>query len=1118
MRRLIHFALPVVLVSCLLSCGRKEDALFNRMDASATGIGFTNRLRETEEQNILTYEYFYNGGGVAAGDFNNDGLVDLYFTGNQVENKLYLNKGGFKFEDITAKAGVAGRKDSWKTGVSLADVNADGWLDIYVCYSGNLPLELRKNQLFINSGIKTSLPAGKGAGGAVVFTEQAETYGLADAGYSTQAAFFDYDLDGDLDCFLVNHNLKDYERNPDASAMRTKRDEYAGDKLFRNDSGKFTEVTQAVGIKSNPLGFGLGLAVADVNADGLPDIYVGNDYVEDDYLYMNQGDGTFRDGLREMLGHTSRFTMGVDIADVNNDARPDIFTLDMLPEDNTRQKLLAFPDNWNNYQSMLANGFWHQNMRNMLHINNGAGGNFSEIGQLAGVSNTDWSWAALFADFDNDGWKDLFVTNGEIKDFTNSDFIRYTADEQMKAAAGQPHESLLEQIRKMPSSPTHNYIFKNNGNLTFTDKTTHWGFGKPTVANGAVYTDLDNDGDLDIVTNNNNEVAGIYKNNTSENSISGKPQTSFLKIRLKGPASNPWGVQAKVFVEYGGLRQYQEFSPVRGFQSSIVDGLHFGLGKGAHPAKVRVVWPDGKTQTLGKVKINRMLALDYGNASVPSAENVSVSPLFTADPNTLRFTHKENYTSDFARQILLPYQYSYAGARMATGDVNGDGLDDVYLGGARNQPGSIFLQRKNSILLEAQTPAFDADSVYEDKDAVFFDADGDKDLDLYVVSGDYSQPKNSVSQQDRLYQNDGKGTFTRNKTALPGEFFNSSCVKSLDVDHDGDVDLFVGGTVVPGEFPRSEPSLFLVNNGKGKFSTGHSLSLGLVSDAVVVENGRNGSPQLIVLGEWMHPKAVSFQTPKPAIADLPVRDANATSRLLNGWWNRIAAGDLDGDGDQDLVLGNLGGNCQMKPSGTEPMRIAASDFDGNGTLDPVLSYYIANRQHPAVSRDELLEQIVSLRRQYIDYQSFATATMEDLFPGNALKNALSFRIDFAETCVLENTPAGFVLHSLPLPAQYAPVYAIAIHDFDGDGKKDLLLCGNQSQYHLRIGRMDANHGFLFRNKGGLRFEYVPQNLSGLHLDGDVKDIQAVNARTWLFSVNNGPVQVYRTNKPASRIP
>ena len=1098
MRRLTCLAIFFL----LLSCSRKEELLFKRMDASATGITFANRLHETEELNILTYEYFYNGGGVAAGDFNNDNLVDLYFTGNQVENKLYLNQGRFKFEDITAKTGVAGRKDSWKTGVSLVDINADGWLDIYVCYSGNLPLELRENQLFINNRNLT-------------FTEQAKAYGLADAGYSTQAAFLDYDLDGDLDCFLVNHNLKDYERNPDASAMRTKRDEYAGDKLFRNDNGRFKEVTQTAGIKSNPLGFGLGLAVADVNVDGLPDIYVGNDYVEDDYLYVNQGNGTFKDTLREMLSHTSRFTMGVDIADVNNDARPDIFTLDMLPEDNTRQKLLAFPDNWNNYQSMLANGFHHQNMRNMLHINNGVVG-FSEIGQLAGVSNTDWSWAALFADFDNDGWKDLFVTNGEIKDFTSSDFIKYTADEQMKAAAGQPHESLLEQIRKMPSSPTHNYIFKNNGNLTFTDKTTDWGFGKPTVANGAVYVDLDNDGDLDLVTNNNNEAAGIYKNNILENSISGKPQTSFLKIRLKGPASNPFGVQAKVFVECGGLRQYREFSPVRGFQSSIVDALHFGLGKGVHPAKIRVVWSDGKTQTVDNVKTNRMLVLDYRNASLPPAENISARSIFQADPDTPGFAHKENYTNDFTRQILLPYQYSYTGARMATGDVNADGLIDLYVGGARNQPGKIFLQRQNSIFPEVRTPAFQVDSVYEDKDAVFFDADGDKDLDLYVVSGDYSQPKNSVFQQDRLYENNGKGSFTRDKAALPDEFLNGSCVKPFDVDRDGDLDLFVGGTVVPGEFPRSEPSLFLINNGEGKFSTGHSLALGLVSDAVVLD--RNGSPNLVVVGEWMPPKIVSFQNAKPAIADLPVRDAGGRFRTLNGWWNRIAAGDLDGDGDQDLVLGNLGGNCQMKPSETEPIRIAAADFDGNGTLDPVLSYYMAHQQHPAVSRDELLEQIVSLRRQYTDYQSFATATMEDLFPGNALKNATTYRIDFTETCILENAPAGFVLHSLPLPAQYAPVYAIAIHDFDGDGKKDLLLCGNQSQYHLRIGRMDANHGFLFRNKGGFHFEYVPQNISGLHLDGDVKDISAVNADMWIFSVNNGPVQAYRINKPTAIVP
>ncbi|MDJ1473201.1 VCBS repeat-containing protein [Xanthocytophaga flava] len=1113
----LHYIFVLLCVSFLACQKQKKSALFIQQNSQHTGITFANQLTETEALNILNYEYFYNGGGVAAGDFNNDGNIDLYFTGNMVDNILYLNTGNLQFKDITQAAGVTGRKGGWKTGVSLVDINSDGWLDIYVCYSGNLGLEQRRNQLFVNNGNLT-------------FTEKAQEYGLDDSGYTTQAAFLDYDLDGDLDCFILNHNLRSYERNPDASVMRNKRDDYAGDKLFKNENGKFTEVTTEAGIKSNPLGFGLGLAISDVNKDGRPDIYVGNDYVEDDYLYINQGDGTFKDMLQETLDHTSRFTMGVDIADINNDSRPDIFTLDMLPEDNLRQKLLAFPDNWNNYQSMLANGFWHQNMRNMLHLNqtvnissyNSVGKvSYSEIGQSAGISNTDWSWAALFADFDNDGWKDLFVTNGEVKDFTNSDFIKYTADEEMKASAGQPHESLMEQIHKMPSSPTHSYIFRNNANLTFTDESVKWGFEKPTIANGAVYVDLDNDGDLDIVTNNNNEQARIYKNtsrdiNEENSSDANQPnkqaESSFLKIKIKGPKQNPFGVHTKVYVTSDSLTQYQEVSPVKGFQSSMFDVLHFGLGTNHNPVKIHVEWPDGKWKDSTITVVNKTIEISYDLYAFQRIVHTSIdNSLFQETPDILHYTHKENYANDFARQILLPYQYSYSGARIAKGDINKDGLMDLYLGGARNQVGKIFLQQKSGLFSEIRTDAFVQDSIYEDKDAVFFDADGDKDLDLYVVSGDFSQRKNTMMQQDRLYINDGTCHFLQSKTALPAETANGSCVKVLDIDNDKDLDLFIGGTATPNEFPAADASFILLNNGKGSFTSvplSH-FKLGLVSDAFVMDMNKDGFSEIIIVGEWMSPKVLSFKNGQATVQDLQIRDARSEQQWLNGWWNRIAGDDLDGDGDLDLVLGNLGNNCQMKPSVTYPMRMYAGDFDKNGIIDPVVSYYIQQKQYPAISRDELLEQIVSLRRKYTNYQSYAEATLEDVFSEGELNNAMTYRIDFTESCVLENTPHGFVLHSLPSQAQYAPVYAIAIEDINKDGKKDLLLSGNNSYYHLRIGKMDANHGFVFLNKGNFQFDYVSQSLSGLNVKGDVKDVQVINNSTWIFFVNNAPVQVYQ---------
>jgi enediyne biosynthesis protein E4 len=1083
------YIILIILSYSLFSC-KKSQTLFVKTDPSVTGITFANTLKESEEENILNYEYFYNGGGVAVGDVNNDGKIDVFFTGNQVANKLYLNVGDedspLKFEDISTKAGIEGRKGAWKTGVTMVDVNADGWLDIYVCYSGKKEDSLRKNQLFINNhNLNDSSPR---------FTEKAKEYGLDDSGYSTQAAFFDYDMDGDLDCFLINHNLKNYQRK-EAAVMRAQRDYNAGDKLFRNDNQKFTEVTVEAGIKSNALGFGLGLVISDVNNDGYPDIYVGNDYVEDDYLYINQKNGTYRDELRERIDHTSNFSMGVDIADINNDQLPDIFSLDMLPEDNARQKSLLFPDNWNVYQSQLNNGFWHQNMRNMLQVNanpKGAG-YFSEIGHLANVATTDWSWGTIMADFDLDGYKDIFVSNGILKDFTNSDFVKFQED----LTANGVQMPVSEVIKKMESSQTKNYIFRNKHNLTFSNEQVAWGFDEPTISNGTICADLDNDGDLDLITNNNNATACIYQNTTQEES-----PVNYLKIKLKGSRMNPFGIGAKVFVQTDSLQQSQEFSPVRGFESSSHDALLFGVGE-TKRLNVTIQWADQRTQTLTDIKPNQILTLDYAKAEEPKNQPVSqILPLLVETSNGIDFIHKEDNKNDFDHQILLPYHPSYQGSKMAVGDVNGDGLEDVYIGGAKDQSGVLFLQKNDGKFIVKTNPDFVKDSPAEDRDAVFVDVDKDGDLDLYVVSGNYSERLKGEWQADRLYLNDGKGNFKKDLSALPTENINGSCIKALDIDNDGDQDLAIGGSVLPNSYPYCEDSYFLINNGKGKFSMKLLGRLGLVTSMAVADLNKDKQPDLVVVGEWMQPTILLNQK-----GNFTADASEMIPPNMYGWWNSVVANDLDGDGDVDLVMGNLGLNSIVKANSTEPATLNYGDFDGNNTIDPYLSYYIQGKSYPAIGRDEALEQVTSLRRTFIDYKSYNNVSVEDLFTKEIVDKNKILKAENFETCLLENTGKGFIIRQLPIQSQYAPVCAIAIEDIDKDGKKDILLCGNQSKFRLRIGKIDANHGVLLKGKGKLNYEYQTPATSGLWLRGDVRDIKHIG-KSFIFSVDDGKVVSY----------
>ncbi len=1069
-------------------------AQFTLLKSNETDVNFNNKLVEDETFNVLAYEYFYNGGGVAIGDFNNDGLQDLYFTGNMVQDMIYLNESNLKFKDMTSKSGIKGGI-GWKTGVTLVDINQDGWLDIYVCYSGNGDIESRRNKLYINNQDFT-------------FTERASEYGLDIPTHSTQAVFFDYDKDGDLDCYLLNHNIREFKRF-DAAAVKSMRDEFAGDKLLRNDNGNFNDVSQIAGIKGNPLGFGLGVAVGDVNQDGWPDILISNDYIEQDYFYINKGDGTFSDELEASMGHLSYFSMGNEIADINNDGLPDIITLDMLPEDNRRQKLLYGPENYENYQKMIDNKFYHQLMRNMLQLNNGDG-TFSEIGQLMGMSNTDWSWAPLVADFDNDGWKDLFITNGYLRDYTNMDFMKFYADKELKKAQDSP-TALMDIVKEMPSTATSNYIFRNTGELKFENKVEEWGFSPPLLSNGAAYADLDNDGDLEIVTNNVNNKASIYRNDSSSD------KHHFLQLQL-GASFPLIAIGAQVWVYSGGKVQFQEFNPSRGFQSSIYTPLHFGMGEIKVVDSLKIVWANNSSQTLHEIPVNQKLVMSPEDAEEIHqwASSIALDPYFLAMEDTLPYDHIEDDYNDFKRQSLIPNMLSHQGPHIAQADINGDGLMDLYASGAKRQAGVMLVQQADGTWTPSSQPELDEDYLHEDTDALFFDADSDGDIDLYVVSGGFAYMEVDVLLQDRLYLNDGKGNFTRATDNLPAFWVSSSSINAFDIENDGDLDLFIGGRVKTGRYPEPVSSRILINDGKGKFSDGtakHASFLenfGMVTDAVVLDVDQDGWTDLMVVGEWM--PIMLLKNNNGLLKQEQIQGISHST----GWWNRMVAEDLDNDGDLDIVLGNFGWNNQLNPSENEPVEIIFDDFDQNESLDPFLTYYIQGISSPLVSRDEALNQLFSLRKKFRDYKSYADATLEEIFSPEQIVNASRLKAETFSSVVLENNGDGtFRWHELPIEAQFSPVYAIAFLDVDGDGLKDLILGGNQSYTRIKIGKMDANYGMLFINQGNCQFTFVPQRKSGLSVKGDVRDIAVIEREgdtLLLFGRNDNTLKKYRLNR------
>lgn len=1073
--------------------------LFTLLSPEKTKVTFSNTLTEGLNTNVLLYEYFYNGGGVAVGDINGDGLQDLYFSGNMSNNKLYLNKGNMQFEDITDAAAAGGRPGPWKTGVTMVDINGDGKTDMYLCYSGKLHGPKRQNQLFINEGNDRS--------GIPHFSEQAEQYGLADTSYSTQAFFFDYDRDGDLDMFLLNHNPNSLPVLDEAAtaSMVSRESPVHGVRLYKNDNGHFKDVTKQAGLSSSALTYGLGAGIADINGDGWPDIYISNDYAVPDYLYINNHKGGFINKLSSSLGHTSQFSMGNNVSDINNDGLPDIFTLDMLPEDNHRQKLLLSPDNYEKFDNTLRTGFYYQYMRNMLHLNNGDG-SFSEIGQLAGISNTDWSWAPLFADYDNDGWKDLFITNGYLRDYTNMDFIKYMND-YTESKGRLKRDDVLDIIQHMPASDVVSYMFKNNGNLTFTNTGTQWGIHLPSNSNGAVYADLDNDGDLDLVVNNVNQPAFIYRN--EENT---QLKNHYLELNLEGGAFNTQGIGAKVSIYTGNKKQYLEQMPARGFQSCVSPVLHFGLGAADMGIdSLRIIWQSGRQQLIQHVKADQLLTLQEKNAVSTYTILPSPKPLFEEITSPVNSRNAANTVNDFKRQPLMVNPLSFSGPCLAKADLNGDGLEDVYAGGGSGQPGVVFLQQKNGRFIAKPQKAFEVDKSKEDADAVFFDANGDGFPDLYVVSGGYHNylPDDSLLQ-DRLYLNDGKANFIRSPDALPLMHVSKSCVRVSDINGDGYPDLFVGGRVIPGRYPETPQSFLLINDGRGHF-TDQTISIspslqkiGMVTDAVWTDLNGDKKNDLIVVGEWM-PILVFISTN----GKLENKSKDYFDKAYSGWWNKLAVGDFNNDGRQDLVIGNMGLNTQCKVTDKEPAEMYYKDFDNNGSVDPILCYYIEGKSYPYVTRDELLNQISVMRTRFTDYKSYADATIKDIFTTEELKNVNHLSADFLKTAYFERGADGkFHEKELPLQAQFSPVYTITPLDYDGDGKQDLLLCGNSNRARLRFGKYDANYGVLLKGDGKGHFSYIGQQESGFHLQGDIRSVLTIGKK-WLFGINQQPIKAYK---------
>ncbi|MCB9283466.1 MAG: VCBS repeat-containing protein [Lewinellaceae bacterium] len=1096
MKKLLYLSGLLLLLACNKEPGG-NDRLFTSIPESSSGVHFENNVVNNEDLNIFTYRNFYNGGGVAIGDINNDGLPDIYFTANMGENKLYLNKGDWKFEDITASAGV-GAANKWSTGVVLVDINADGFLDIYVCNAGYVSGQDQKNLLFINNQDLT-------------FTEKGAEYGLDDNGYTTHAAFLDYDKDGDLDVYLLNNsfiptNTLNYSNKRDLPARDWPVKEFlkgGGDKFLRNDNGKFVDVSDEAGIYQSLIGFGLGVTVGDINDDGYDDLYISNDFFERDYLYLNQGNGTFKESLEDYFSHISHSSMGADLRDINNDGLMDLFVTDMLPNDDYRLKTTASFDDINLRRLKVESGFYNQFMHNTLQINKGK--KFKEVAFHAGVAASDWSWGALMFDADNDRYTDIIVCNGIFHDVIDLDFMDFFANEVIqKMALTGKKEDMNTVIDKMPSKPLSNLAFHNISGYRFENASKEWGLDKETFSNGAAYGDLDNDGDLDLVINNVNQPALLYRNNTRNKS---------LEVRLEGKAPNTKAIGAKVYLYSPGSLQYQQVNPSRGFQSSVEYQLLFGLGSDPKIDSLLIVWPDGQDTVLHPSPTDRVVQVAEAGAGGHYHKPAPANGLFAAVPNTFQ-PHIEDDYVDYYYERGVHRMLSKEGPKACVADVNGDGKEDVFICGATDQPGRIYIQTAAGFAEKPQ-PALNKHLKFEDTACRFFDADNDGDQDLMVGSGGNQYQPNDPNLVDRLYLNDGAGNFTPSAGFTSEIGMNTSEILAHDYDGDGDQDLFIFSRSVPRHYGFNPAHFAFKNDGQGHFTDvskelfNNFSGVGMVTSAVFENVMGDAGKELIVVGEWDYPRIFAYDG---------TRFTEQTTNLsdYNGWYFKVAAADLDSDGDMDLIFGNTGSNCYVYADQEAPLSLWINDFDDNGTVDKIMTQRTGGRDMPIMLKKDMQDQITAIKKGALRHSDYATKSIQELFPGPALEKAGHRNCNYMLSSIAWNDGDGhFRMEALPEDSQLSSIKAILPVDVDGDGDIDLLTGGNDFNLIPQFSRLDASFGGLLLNDGKGQLRFVDENTSNIWIDGEVKDIQPIRVNggnQYLFLINNASPELIKSVK------